>query len=116
MLRTTIFVLIALATSCGGTVARDGGVLEEPDAAVAPPLTSHCNAYQNHGSCCAAGCRWFNPTDESLGTPPRCISLEQDCVYDAECPTGTECLVDETSGNGGCSYGYDIDAVGVCEP
>jgi hypothetical protein len=87
-------------------------VHDDPDAALEPALTSHCNAHQNHFFCCDAGCRWFNPKGES----PRCISIEQDCVYDVTCPAGTTCFFHHTSGNGGCSYGYDMDAVGVCVP
>lgn len=99
------------ALSCGGLVLVDDD--EAPVATQREPEPDACNQFSGAmRECCDAGCRRFGHGSESV-----CISAENDCASDPErCREGEVCVVIPTSGRGGCSYGYDYDAVGVCEP
>lgn len=111
------FVLAAAlsfgALACGGYVLFEQ---DEPQVSTEPEPEREpdpCNQWSGTmRECCDAGCRRFGHDAESV-----CISAENDCdMHPDLCRVGEVCGVIETSGRGGCSYGYDMDYVGICEP
>ncbi len=106
--------LIVIA-GCGAQV-----VIEESDETGPPPAATTdpetpdpCAAFTGRKSCCDAGCRIIRSGPGSSALV--CLSEDRDCAQNPEvCGLDEVCEVHQTPGDGGCSYGLDVDTVGRC--
>lgn len=87
--------------------SSDNGPAPEPTRPADP-----CPAMSSRAECCDAGCRIVPSYGGDFGV---CISPSRDCWLERDaCRSDEVCMVYQTVGDGGCSYGLDADIVGIC--
>ncbi len=91
----------------GDGESADNGPIPEPTRPADP-----CAAMSSRAECCDAGCRIAPSYNGDFGT---CVSPSRDCWLERDaCRADEVCMVYQTVGDGGCSYGLDADTVGIC--
>jgi hypothetical protein len=81
----------------------------EPTPRPADPCADITSATE----CCDAGCHVVRGyAGEGVAS---CVSPANNCFQERDaCHADEVCMVYRTSGDGGCSYGYDEGHVGIC--